>query len=251
MAVTHVLFDFFGTLVDYSPSRTEQGYPRSFALLRGAGCALGYEEFLGLWCEISEGFDAGAERTHREFAMVEVASAFLRRALAEIPDGLAGAFAATYVAEWSRGVRYRAEVPALLERLAKRFTLAIVTNTHDAELVPGHLDRMGVRHRFARVVTSVEHGTRKPAPAIFEHAVRTLGTSADHCVYVGDTYEADYRGARGAGIRALLIDPRGLAPIPEGDRLGSVLDLEDRLLRVEQEPADLLERVRASQAHPR
>jgi len=40
---THVLFDFFGTLVEYSPSRTDQGYDRSFSLLRDAGLRLGYE----------------------------------------------------------------------------------------------------------------------------------------------------------------------------------------------------------------
>jgi putative hydrolase of the HAD superfamily len=32
MPPTHVLFDFFGTLVDYSAGRADRGYERSFAL---------------------------------------------------------------------------------------------------------------------------------------------------------------------------------------------------------------------------
>ena len=34
--ISHVLFDFFGTLVEYSASRSEQGYARSFG--RGTLC---------------------------------------------------------------------------------------------------------------------------------------------------------------------------------------------------------------------
>ena len=35
--ITHVLLDFFGTLANYSPSRTEQGYHRTHALARSLG----------------------------------------------------------------------------------------------------------------------------------------------------------------------------------------------------------------------
>ena len=229
MAFTHVLFDFFGTLVAYSPSRTAQGYARSHALLREAGCALGYDAFLTLWSEVSEAMEAEAERTHREFSMQELGDAFFARALARAPAPIVDAFVATYVDEWNRGVRDLDGVTALLGRLAARFTLAVVSNTNDRELVPRHLERMGVRALFARVVTSVELGVRKPAPAIFAHAVRELGTAPERCVYVGDTYGADYRGATGAGIRAFLIDPRATAPIPEEHRLASLLALEERI----------------------
>ena len=46
---THLLFDFFGTLVDYSASWTEQGYPRSHALVRSRGSDIQYERFLAEW----------------------------------------------------------------------------------------------------------------------------------------------------------------------------------------------------------
>jgi putative hydrolase of the HAD superfamily len=229
MAPTHVLFDFFGTLVGYSPSRTGQGYERSHALLRDAGSALGYDAFLALWSEVCETFEAEAERTHREFSMLELGDAFFARALGPAPAPLVRAFVTTYVEEWNRGVTDLDGAAALLGRLAARFTLAVVSNTNDHQLVPRHLDRMGVRGLFARVVTSVELGVRKPSPAIFAHAVRELGTAPERCVYVGDTYDADYRGATSAGIRAFLIDPGAAAPIPEEHRIASLLTLEERI----------------------
>jgi FMN phosphatase YigB (HAD superfamily) len=51
----------------------------------------------------------------------------------------------------------------------------------------------------------------------------------ERCVYVGDSYGADYRGATGAGLRAFLIDPGGAAPIPGEHRLASLLALEERI----------------------
>jgi putative hydrolase of the HAD superfamily len=41
-----ILFDFFGTLVSYSPSRIDQGYPRCHEFLREHGSALSYRDFL-------------------------------------------------------------------------------------------------------------------------------------------------------------------------------------------------------------
>jgi putative hydrolase of the HAD superfamily len=160
--------------------------------------------------------------------MAELAEAFLRR-VGVFHAAVARDFVATYLAEWNQGVSYPSGVPKVLERLSRRFVLAVITNTHDADLVPAHLELMGVTAYVARVVTSVEFGVRKPAPGIFEHALHMLRVSPERCVYVGDDYQADYRGAQAAGIPPLLIDPAGEAPVPDSRRLGSILDLEERL----------------------
>jgi putative hydrolase of the HAD superfamily len=227
---THLLFDFFGTLVDYSKSMTEQGYPRSFALARQAGAGLDYAGFLELWSETFDELEAAAATSHREFSMLEIGSQFFERALrGPAPPEVVRALAETYVSEWNQGVAYLAGVPELLDRLSSRYRLAVVSNTHDPALVPGHLAAMGVAGLFERVVTSVECGVRKPSPEIFRHALRELGIPPERCVHIGDSYDADYRGARSAGIRAFLIDPH-LRWLEAGDaRLDSVFALEHRL----------------------
>lgn len=226
---THVFFDFFGTLVEYSASRIEQGYERSFGLVQEAGASLDYAQFLSIWSEVSGQFDAAAEQSRREFSMVELGTAFFRRVLGASEETLVRDFVRTYVAEWNTGVSYPDGIAELLERLSRRFVLAVITNTHDPDLVPDHMERMGVSRFFEQVITSVEFGARKPSPRIFQHALRVCRALPEQCVYVGDDFEADYLGARSAGIRPLLIDPLWATPVPRADRLASILELEARL----------------------
>lgn len=225
-----VLFDFFGTLVEYSASRTEQGYERSFAVLEEAGCSLGYNDFLQLWSSLSERLDTEARSTLREFSMAELGLAFFEKA---VPGKASAAhrarFLETYLEEWNQGVRPIPGLVDMLTRLATRFRLAVITNTHDARLVPRHLERLGMARCFEAVFTSVEFGLRKPHPAIFEHAMRSLVTSPGECLYVGDDEVADFDGAAGAGLPALLVDPLGVSSVAPSAQLSSILELESRL----------------------
>jgi putative hydrolase of the HAD superfamily len=219
-----VLFDFFGTLVHYSPSVTEQGYPRSHALLCTAGMRLGYASFLALWSDVYEELESAARSTLREFAMTELAGLFLQRAGLPADGALAVALVRTYLEEWNTGVRDLDGLRPMLERLADRFALAIVSNTHDPQIVPDHIERLGIRRCFREIVTSVELGQRKPSPQIYRHALDRFGVAPERCLYVGDTYDADFAGPRAAGMHSLLIDPAASADAT--DRLRSILDLE-------------------------
>lgn len=228
--LTHLYFDFFGTLVDYSASRTEQGYEASHAVLRSGGGRLDYASFLALWSDVSRRFDAESERSGREFSMHALAAAFLREAVgAPASDALVDEFVTTYLREWNTGVRYLDGLDALLERLGRRHALGLITNTHHAPLVLDHLSAMGVSDRFAVVVTSIEHGDRKPRPGIFRDALGRLDAAPADSAYVGDSFEADYVGARGVGMQPYLIDPKRRAAIDERHRLQSLWQLEDRL----------------------
>ncbi|MGI5151209.1 HAD family hydrolase [Plantactinospora sp. CA-294935] len=227
---THILFDFFGTLVDYSASRTEQGYPGSHALLRHLGADLGYPEFLTAWSGACAGFDRRSDEDESEFSMTEVGTAFLTDLLDRppAPDDV-DAFVREYVREWNTGVHYSAAVSDLVRDLHRDHRLAVVSNTHQPGLVPGHLAAMGLAQYFDAVVTSVELGWRKPHPLIYATALDTLGIDAGSAVFVGDSYGPDFVGPERAGIPAYLIDPDRRAPVPEARRLGSILDLPARL----------------------
>ncbi|MER7456973.1 HAD family hydrolase [Micromonospora sp. NPDC126480] len=223
---THLLLDFFGTIVEYSPSRTDQGYHGSYALLCGRGCRLTYPEFLAAWSAVAAEFDRRSDVDEREFSMTELGAEFLRRALGGTPDPAdVETFVTTYLGEWSSGIRYLAGMPDLLAGLAAEHRLAVVTNTHRADLVPGHLTAMGVAHHVDAVITSVEVGWRKPHPAIYAAALDALGVPASGAVFVGDTYVADYAGPEAVGIRSYLIDPARRHPVPDGRRLDSLADL--------------------------
>jgi putative hydrolase of the HAD superfamily len=226
---THLLFDFFGTLVTYSESRTEQGYSRSHELLLSLGVDTPYSRFLEEWVRMFEVFEARARADLAEYSMDSVCIEFLKRTLLRAPDEpTVVAFRDVYLDEWNKGVCYIRGVDTLLGSLAEQFVLVLVTNTHHAELVHAHLRAMDVAHHFAGVTTSIEHGKRKPSASIFERALLDTGGDPRSSVYVGDSFEADYQGATGAGLRCLLIDPDRRHDVPEEDRVGSILEAGSR-----------------------
>ena len=230
--VTHVLIDFFGTLVAYDASRRVRGFARTYGFLRGeCGCALGCDEFLALWDRTWTAFERAAPPAHDEFAITAVVERFLAEALgrAPRPEWVAG-FQQRYLEDWAQGLGPIDGVPQLIADLSRRYTLVLVSNTNDHELVPGQLRKMGIDSHFSQLVLSVVHGKRKPAAAIFEHALACSAGSKGSAVHVGDSFESDYQGAVGAGLRGLLIDPDARHPVPAGDRIASILDLRERLL---------------------
>lgn len=222
---THILLDFFGTLTDYSPSRTEQGYHHTHALARRLGAGVSYDGLLLAWTRASQQLDRRSAADGREYSMDDAARACLR--LLGHPGGPAqvAALGQSYLAEWNTGVRYLAGIPRTVALLRSRYRLAVVSNTHDSALVPAHLTAMGIAACFDAVVTSIDVGWRKPDPRSYAAALARLGIRPEAAIFAGDSFEADYAGPVAAGMQAYLIDPHGRHPVPSDRRLGSLADL--------------------------
>jgi len=99
-------------------------------------------------------------------------------------------------------------VPALEALRAMGIRLAVVSNW-DRRLHRILEDR-GLRPFFDAVVVSSEVGWRKPHPEIFRRALAALEVLPGEALHVGDSMGDDIGGAAGAGIRAALLDRRGL-----------------------------------------
>lgn len=224
--ISHVLFDFFGTLVLYENNWVGKGYEQSHRLLRDEGAPCDYAGYLA---HVSQGFSSFEQRalaSHEEYSMDQVCETILTQALERAPSAaLIERFRDVYLTEWNRGVRYIPGVPELLEQLSRQYCLALVSNTHQASVVLAHVDALGIRPYFSTIVTSIEHGRRKPSACIFERALSLTEGTAESAVYVGDSFSADYVGATQAGLRCLLIDEKRAHPIPDEARLASILDL--------------------------
>lgn len=225
-----ILFDFFGTLVEYSPSRTEQGYRASHRVLQTLGYSLDYSVFLTTWNTISEQFDAEAEARGGEFSMDEVVDAFLRQVTGDCIPEQVNLFRDTYISEWSTAIRPIPGAAEMLADLSRSYSVAVVTNTHDLNLVPGLLEAHGMAGSVRTTVMSVEVRSRKPDPGIFRATVNTIGVDPSRCLFVGDSYIPDYVGPTRFGMDALLIDPNAMSATPERDRISSILDVADRAI---------------------
>ncbi|HVN86818.1 MAG TPA: HAD family hydrolase [Candidatus Binatia bacterium] len=120
------------------------------------------------------------------------------------------------------------DTPAVLRSLSDRgFTLAVISNSDGR--VEGDLARYGLRSHFATVIDSHLVGVEKPNPAIFHLALEQLGYAASQSVYIGDVFGIDVKGARRAGLQAVLIDTlgryHGRVDCPRVSRLRELLDL--------------------------
>jgi putative hydrolase of the HAD superfamily len=93
-------------------------------------------------------------------------------------------------------------------------TLGMGSN-YDARLWPvlaGFPELAAVRDR---VVISAGVGFRKPAAEFFREVARAAGCGPGEVLFVGDDVENDYEGATAAGLRAVLLAPRGAHPRAE------------------------------------
>lgn len=98
-------------------------------------------------------------------------------------------------------------VPTLME-LKRRYRLGVISNglrIKQWEKLVG----LRLHHFFDVVVTSEECGCEKPAPGIFEAALRALDVRPSEALMVGDRYDSDVVGARNAGMHALWFKREG------------------------------------------
>jgi HAD superfamily hydrolase (TIGR01549 family) len=92
----------------------------------------------------------------------------------------------------------------------------VVVSNWDVSLMEV-LEQTGLAPLLHGVATSAGVRARKPAPAIFAHALALAGVSADRALHVGDNLEEDVGGARACGIEARLLrrdGGRGPAGVP-------------------------------------
>ncbi len=121
-----------------------------------------------------------------------------------------------------------AEVGPLLERLAGRFVLGVLSNWPLASTIDAYVDAAGWRPFLRAVVVSQRVGSIKPDPRIFRAAETVLGSTGTAILHVGDDWAADVVGAKRAGWRAAYLRDRQTgSPLPGSRPDGSVLaDLE-------------------------
>lgn len=91
----------------------------------------------------------------------------------------------------------------ILEHLSVKYQMHIITNGFQ-EVQFLKLEKSGIAKFFKEIITSESVGVQKPHPAIFEHAMKVVNTSAQECIMIGDNWEADIMGAYNCGMRVIF-----------------------------------------------
>lgn len=118
-------------------------------------------------------------------------------------------------AQFSRPLAWR-PYPGAIETLrtlkARGFRLGVISNaSHE---LPATLRRAGLASLLDTITYSFDVGAEKPNPKIFRAALAVAGATAELAVHVGDGFEADYLGARQAGLHAVFLCHGEEPPIP-------------------------------------
>ena len=127
---------------------------------------------------------------------------------------------------------------AIVEELAKRYPLVLVTNFYGN--MPVVLKEFGLAKYFRCIVESSVVGIRKPDPALFALGVKALDLPADEIVVIGDSYRKDIYPSSTLGCKTVWLKNICWAdePIEEGHSPTAIIN------NIEQLP-DILEKVDA------
>lgn len=189
--VRAVLFDWGGTLVDFSwdDELLAAGHRAGLAALGREGEADAFtarfrDELLPA---LAPGDDYGA---------------LLRRELRAGEDEVDRFLDAEY-AIWTPAHALLGSAHALLESLRSRgLRLAVVANgwPEPARLTRRRMTELGVAERVDAIVLADEVGVRKPDARIFHAALDALAVEATGAIHVGDRLDHDVAGAANAGL---------------------------------------------------
>jgi FMN phosphatase YigB (HAD superfamily) len=227
-AYTTVLFDMFDTLVRFDRARLPRTrldgrevtssvgclYPVAAPSLPGVTIEAFYQAFHASYR------DAETRRgpEHREVPAVERFGCCYTR-LGVDPAAVPGELTERLIGLHAGCLAAAADPlpgrPELLDWLAGRYRLGLVSNFDYTPTVRQILADGGILERFEAVIVSDTVGWRKPSPRIFEAAFRALGVTAAECLFVGDRPEIDVAGAKAIGMAAAWFNPDG-TPLPEG-----------------------------------
>jgi putative hydrolase of the HAD superfamily len=226
-----VTFDFWETLVQDTPENlghaTERRIVALGAVLTRAGCGRPRAHVEAAhercWTLMTERFwtedrdpsirdqvrlffdclESGLGERLDERRVAEAVEAYGEAALAAPPTPMPGA------------------VDTLRTLAGRGLKLGIVSNTGRT---PGAvLRRILERHDMLRYFDAVgiaysdEVGYRKPDARIFTRSLRALGVEPARALHVGDNPEADVRGAKAVGMRAVHYALAGATPSPLAD----------------------------------
>lgn len=107
---------------------------------------------------------------------------------------------------------------AVQQLASSGLALGCVTNTlADRATIHRMLEIHGFGELMRSVVVSAEEGRRKPHPSLFRKAMRELGGTPQHSIFVGDSPWHDIGGAQAVGMRAVLTRQYVTRPYTEPD----------------------------------
>lgn len=256
MNIDTVLFDMGGTIEDihYDRGLRLKAFPKILAILADEGIVLPGDdhETLDMILARNAEYKAWSEKTKIESPAEAIWTEWNLRDFS-IPADKVSKIAENLAYTWETSFftrKMRPDAVATLSALSERgYRLGVISNTSSRTQVFRTLDEYGIADYFECVILSSIEGLRKPHPAIFEAALKAMGSTAPSTAYVGDTLSRDVIGAKRAGyalafqITSFLtagsdakVAPGSAKPDYAVERLSDIVSILDDLREKEGRP---------------
>jgi HAD superfamily hydrolase (TIGR01662 family) len=212
MQIKAVLFDMFDTLMLIEKNHAFYGHSlkKTHKFLVKNGIKVRFADFKDAYIKARDALyveaDANLEEPHFNARISNALGllGFSVDAKSGIVAGATNAFCEGFM-EYVRIDEHAAEV---LRKLQGKYKLGIVSNFAIPECVVKLLETHGLDKFFDVVVVSGAVNKRKPSPEIFQQALKKLSVDAAETVFVGDTVDADIKGAKDMGMKTIFIERR-------------------------------------------
>ena len=210
-----ILFDFHGTLVHGGGFSFDVAIAALLGSLGESGLVLDEDAFRTTYrSEVTSYFESHANRGLEQHNTVWLARTLTRLGVESSPgDEPVSRAVDAYFDRFTDEMTTYPGVADLLDDLHGRYRIGLLSNFSDPRPVRRVLERDGLAVHFDAVVISADLDRRKPVPAIFEHALESLGATAARTLFVGDDPTDDIEGAKAVGMRTAWVQPGAEAPL--------------------------------------
>lgn len=114
-----------------------------------------------------------------------------------------------------------------LSYLKEKYVLHLISNGFkDAAEIK--VEKTDLKKYFSQIVISEDVGVHKPHPDIYQYSLRAAQAEKAESIMIGDSIEADIRGAQAFGLEAIYFNPNGLQePIDIKHSIKELVELKD------------------------
>jgi 2-haloalkanoic acid dehalogenase type II len=218
--IRHILFDLGGTLMhsrgDWAPvfERADQALASK---LRKHDIELDTKVFRARLHEYYEQRDKDFQETTYHFVLRELLKDLGYAEAAE--PVLRSALDAMYSITQTNWTLENDTLTTVQKLKSKKYNLGIFSNAGDDKDVQELIESFGIRPYFDFVLTSAACYYRKPHPRAFEIALAQWSIPPDDAVMIGDSLEADIRGAKRSNMQTIWITRRAQTNADEEQRI--------------------------------
>ncbi len=127
-----------------------------------------------------------------------------------LPDNKIKPLDSYYIKEYENNWKLFPETLGVIRNLNeyKEYPMGIITNGRKKQQ-QDKVKTTGIESFFKSIIISEAVGCAKPEAKIFKLAAKKMKVEIEECVYIGDSYETDYLGAKEAGMPAIFLNRDG------------------------------------------